>query len=189
MWKGILLDPREAPTCPLCGQPEKPIGSELCGECLNRCPDPEHFKKGKVVRKTPRREVCGLCYYRMLNRNQNRDKRKGRNEFWVYAVQLDDGSAYYGHTYNPDSRYIAHLNNRVRQTMNRNPVAVFKFGPWPTRAQAYRAERAVTLAQLRNSFWWCSPEEGSEFVEFKKFEPAKLDSLNTLALTAHFPVA
>ena len=115
MWKGILLDPKDTTTCPACGQTGKTITFELCGECRNRCPDPEHLISGRGGEKDPNSDLCRDCQT-WLDNLQFDDKQAGRDEFWVYAVQLDCGTAYYGHSYDPEKRYDEHFNDRVRQT-------------------------------------------------------------------------
>ena len=187
MWTAILLDPKNTRTCPACGETGKPIKDELCGKCRECCPDPEHLiRHGIGVGKDPNSDLCLECQG-FLNDFQPGDKEEGRHQFWVYALRLEDGTAYYGHAYDPERRFKKfHLANRVQQTKMKKPTAVVKFGPWPTRAQAYRAERAVKLAQLRNSFWWCSPKEGLEFLRFKPYD---LEALANLALAEHFPAA
>ena len=149
MYRGMLIDPHEACECPKCGG-RKATGVELCTSCSQWCPDPNHHPNRQ--KKNLADELCSSCS-EFLSQNESRDRGREKSDgFWVYALWTN-GVPYYGHSHDPWVRYDAHCRRLVRSTAKSAHMPAVKFGPWPTRAQAYRIERAITAVLRRNSSW------------------------------------
>jgi len=149
MFTGILIDPYDAYECPQCGG-SKAIGVELCQSCSHWCPDPNHRSNPK--QKNYAVELCSSCSA-FLKKNEDKDrKRQVSGGFWVYALWTNQGP-YYGHSHDPWVRYNSHFNRLVKSTSALAHAPAVKFGPWQTRAQAYRIERTITAVLRRNGSW------------------------------------
>ena len=149
MYRGMLIDPHEACECPQCGV-RKAVGVELCTPCSQWCPDQTH--RPRQQQKNCADELCGLCGA-FLRKNESHDrKRQTSVGFWVYALWTSEGP-YYGHSYDPWVRYDSHRRRLVRSTSSQAHAPAVKFGPYPTRCQAYRVERAITAVLARNGTW------------------------------------
>jgi predicted GIY-YIG superfamily endonuclease len=64
--------------------------------------------------------------------------------FWVYVLQCADGSCYVGHTDNLEGRLVQHQSGALgRYTKARRPVRLAYAPKFPTRDEAFAAERQV----------------------------------------------
>ncbi len=64
--------------------------------------------------------------------------------FYVYMVLCTDASIYTGHTDNLEARMAAHNDGRFRgYTYDRRPVRLIFHAQFPTRDDAFRAERQI----------------------------------------------
>jgi predicted GIY-YIG superfamily endonuclease len=64
--------------------------------------------------------------------------------FWVYMLECADGSYYVGHSDNLDERVQQHQTGALGgYTRNRRPVRLAYFQDFPTRDEAFAAERQI----------------------------------------------
>ena len=64
--------------------------------------------------------------------------------FWVYILQCADGSYYVGHSDNLEDRLVQHQSGALgRYTKARRPVRLAYSEEFPTRDEAFAAERQV----------------------------------------------
>ena len=65
-------------------------------------------------------------------------------EFYLYILKCSDGSYYTGHTDNPEARLASHQRGEISgYTSGRRPVELAFAQGFPSRDEAFRAERQV----------------------------------------------
>ena len=92
-----------------------------------------------------------------------RDRKLGRNAFYVYVLDTDYGQ-YIGHTGNIRARIQAHNNNEVRSTAGGNAELIWQSGRYSAREEVLGFEAALTAESLRD-------QESERFLDITGFAP------------------
>jgi putative endonuclease len=79
--------------------------------------------------------------------------------YYFYILECNDGTKYYGHTYNLNKRFNDHISGRVRTTKNKHPKLVY-YEEFNLRSEAFKREsqfkngktRKETIDRLISSF-------------------------------------
>ena len=93
--------------------------------------------------------------------------------FWVYILRCSDNSYYTGHTDNLETRFAAHREGTIRgYTYSRRPLELVYSAEFPTRNEAFAAERQIKGWSRRKKEALMT-EDWDRLVEYSKSKSAR----------------